>query len=128
MIWPLVVYFFLVVALAAVILAASYVLGERHAEPATGAPYESGIVSAGSARVRFAAQFYLVAAFFVVFDLEAVFVFAWAVAGRAMGWAAYLELLVFVVVLLAALAYLVRVGALDLEPGRLRRNRVGRAA
>lgn len=111
--WPLAIYFFVVVALAALILATSYVLGERHREPATGAPYESGIVSAGSARVRFPAQFYLVGAFFVIFDLEAAFIFAWAVAGRSLGWAAYVELVVFAGVLLAALAYLWRVGALD---------------
>jgi NADH-quinone oxidoreductase subunit A len=102
-----------VVALAALILATSHVLGERHCELATGEPYESGIVSAGSARVRYSAQFYLVGAFFVAFDLEAVFIFAWAVAGRSLGWAAYFELVVFVAVLLAALAYLWRVDALD---------------
>jgi NADH-quinone oxidoreductase subunit A len=113
MVWPLGVYFLVVVALAALILASSYLLGERHRAPATGAPYESGIVSTGTARVRFPAQFYLVAAFFVIFDLEAVFIFAWAAAGRALGWPAYLELVVFVAVLLAALAYLWRVGALD---------------
>jgi NADH-quinone oxidoreductase subunit A len=116
--WPLAVYFCLVLALAALLLGASYVLGERHREPATGSPYESGIVSTGSARVRFAAQFYLFAAFFVVFDLEAAFIFAWAVAGRGLGWAAYVEVVVFVAVLVAALAYLWRVGALDLGPRR----------
>jgi NADH-quinone oxidoreductase subunit A len=126
--WPLAVYFFVVLTLAALLLGASSVLGERHRQPATGAPYESGIVSAGSARVRFNAQFYLIAAFFVVFDLEAVFLFAWAIAGRALGWAAYAEVLVFVAVLVAALAYLWRVGALDLGPRRTAelRNRGGR--
>ncbi len=121
--WPLAVYVCLVLALAALLLGGSYVLGERHREPATGAPYESGIVSAGSARVRFAAQFYLLAAFFVVFDLEAVFIFAWAVAGRALGWAAYAEVVVFVAVLVAALAFLWRVGALDFAAQRPRRRR-----
>jgi NADH-quinone oxidoreductase subunit A len=125
MIWPLAVYSCLVLALAALLLGGSYLLGERHREPATGAPYESGIVSAGSARVRFAAQFYLVAALFVVFDLEAVFLFAWAVAGRALGWTAYAEVVVFVAVLAAALVYLWRVGALDLGP---RRRLDGRAS
>ncbi len=129
MIWPLAVYFCLTVALAAILLGVSYALGERHREPATGAPYESGIVSAGSARVRFAPQFYLFAAFFVVFDLEAVFIFAWAVAGRALGWAAYAEVVVFVAVLVVALAYLWRAGALDLGPrrGSERHARNGRA-
>jgi NADH-quinone oxidoreductase subunit A len=118
MVWPLGVYFLVVVALVALILTASHLLGERHHRPpATGAPYESGIVPVGSARVRFSAQFYLVAAFFVIFDLESIFIFAWAAAGRALGWAAYLELVVFIAVLLAALVYLGRVGALEFGRG-----------
>lgn len=116
MTWPLVLYFVLVIALAAFIVAGSSVLGERHRAPATGAPYESGIVSEGSARLRLSVEYYLVAAFFVIFDVEAVFVFGWAVAGRTLGWAAFVELAVFVAVLLAALAYLWRVGGLDLAP------------
>lgn len=116
MVWPLAVYFALVIALAALIVAGSHVLGERHRAPATGAPYESGIVSEGSARVRLSVEFYRVALFFVIFDVEAVFVFGWAIAGRALGWDAFVELVVFVGVLLAALAYLWRSGGLDFGP------------
>lgn len=123
MLWPLAVYFGLIVALVAGILSISYLLGERHHEPATGSPYEGGIVSQGSARVRFAVLFYLVAMFFVIFDLEAAFVFAWAVAARELGWRGYWEMLVFIGVLLAALAYLWRIGALEWSPERLKRNR-----
>jgi NADH-quinone oxidoreductase subunit A len=118
--WPLGVYFALVVALAALILGASYVLGERHHAPATGAPYESGIVSEGSARVRLSVEFYLVAVFFVIFDVETVFLFGWAIAGRTLGWAAFVEMAVFVAVLLASLAYLWRSGGLDFAPGTRR--------
>jgi NADH-quinone oxidoreductase subunit A len=113
MIWPLVAYFAFVVVLATVIIILSYLLGQRHFEPATGEPYEGGIVSEGSARVRFSVNYYLVAMFFVVFDLEAVFLFAWAGAARELGWAGYLEVVLFVVVLVAALIYLWKVGALD---------------
>jgi NADH-quinone oxidoreductase subunit A len=113
MIWPLLVYFVIVVALVAGILCVSYLLGQRHSEPATGEPYEGGIVSEGSAHVRFSVRYYLVAMFFVVFDLEAVFVFAWAGAVRELGWAGYCEILVFIGLLAAALLYLWRVGALD---------------
>ena len=91
-------------------------LGERHQDRATGEPYESGIVSTGSARVRFSAHFYLVAMFFVIFDLEAVFLFAWAVAVPELGWVGYAEVLVFVGVLIAAWGYLWRIGALDWGP------------
>jgi NADH-quinone oxidoreductase subunit A len=113
MIWPLVAYFAFVVVLVATILLVSYLLGQRHFEPATGEPYEGGIVSEGSARVRFSVNYYLVAMFFVVFDLEAVFLFAWAGAARELGWAGYWEVVLFVGVLVAALIYLWKVGALD---------------
>ena len=111
--WPLAVYFVAVVAVVAAMIGISHVLGERHAERATGQPYESGIVSEGSARIRFPVKFYLVAMLFVIFDLEAVFLFAWAVAARELGWAGYVEAMVFTGVLVAALAYLWRSGALD---------------
>jgi NADH-quinone oxidoreductase subunit A len=112
MLWPLIVYSALVVLVTATMLA-SYVLGQRHREPATGTPYESGILSEGSARVRLSARFYLVAMFFVVFDLEAVFLFVWAVAAHEVGWAGYVEVVIFIGVLMAALVYLWREGALD---------------
>jgi NADH-quinone oxidoreductase subunit A len=112
MLWPLIVYSGLAVLVTATMLA-SYVLGQRHYDPTTGTPYESGIVSEGSARVRLSARFYLVAVFFVVFDLEAVFLFGWAIAAREVGWAGYWEVLIFIGVLMAALAYLWGVGALD---------------
>jgi NADH-quinone oxidoreductase subunit A len=109
---PLIVYSTLVVFVTAAMLG-TYVLGQRHWEPTTGTPYESGIISEGSARARFSARFYLIAMFFVIFDLEAVFLFAWAVAAREAGWAGYWEVVIFIGVLLAALIYLWGVGALD---------------
>ena len=111
--WPLVVYFAAVIVLVTSMLALSSVLGQRHQGQATGEPYESGIVSTGSARVRLSADFYLVAMFFVIFDLEAVFIFAWAIAFRDVGWAGYVEVVVFIAILVAALCYLWRRGALD---------------
>jgi NADH-quinone oxidoreductase subunit A len=111
--WPVAVYAVIVGMLVVAMLGLSYVLGQRHQDRATGSPYESGILSEGSARVRFPAKFYLVAMFFVIFDLEAVFIFAWAIAVRETGWTGYAEVLLFIAVLLATLAYLWRVGALD---------------
>ena len=111
--WPLLVYFVFVVFLVAAVLGVSYLLGQRHSEPATGEPYEGGIVSEGSARVRFSVRYYLIAMFFVVFDLEAVFLFAWAGSAREVGWSGYFGLLLFVGLLGAALIYLWRSGALD---------------
>jgi NADH-quinone oxidoreductase subunit A len=114
--WPLVLYFAAIVALVAAMLGFSYLLGSRHTGRAAEQPFESGIVSVGSARLRFPAKFYLIAVFFVIFDLEAVFIFAWAIAFRNVGWAGYFEILVFIGVLIAALVYLWRVGALDWGP------------
>ncbi|MBI2933385.1 MAG: NADH-quinone oxidoreductase subunit A, partial [Planctomycetes bacterium] len=93
-----------VVALVAAMVGLSWVLGERHRERATGQPYESGILPTGSARPRLSAKFYLVAMFFVVFDVEAVFIVAWAAAAVDLGWTGYVELLVFVGILGAILA------------------------
>jgi NADH-quinone oxidoreductase subunit A len=113
MIWPLIIYFAIVVVLVAAILCVSYLLGQRHSEPATDDPYEGGIVSEGSAPVRFSVRYYLVAVFFVVFDLEAVFVYAWAGAVRELGWSGYCAVVLFIGLLAAALVYLWRAGALD---------------
>jgi NADH-quinone oxidoreductase subunit A len=112
--WPFIVYTFAVVALIGLILGISFLLGQRHRERATDQPYESGMVITGSARTLFDVRFYLIAVFFVIFDLEAVFVFAWAVALRELGWPGYIEILVFIGVLLAGLVYLWRIGALEL--------------
>lgn len=111
--WPLWGYFIAVVIVVAGMLGVSSVLGQRHRDPATGAPFESGVASAGTARLRFSAKFYLVAMFFVIFDLEAAFIFAWAVAGREVGWTGYWTMFIFVCVLAAGLVYEWRIGALD---------------
>jgi NADH-quinone oxidoreductase subunit A len=115
--WPLAVYLVIVAVLVAAMLGLSFVLGQRHHNRATGTPYESGILSQGSARVRLSARFYLVAMFFVIFDLEAVFIFAWAIAVRETGWPGYLEALIFIGVLMTTLLYLWRVGGLDWRQG-----------
>jgi NADH-quinone oxidoreductase subunit A len=112
-IWPLALYFILVVGMAVGIVGLSALLGERHNERTTGEPYESGIPPTGSARIRFDIKFYLSAMFFVLFDLEAVFIFAWVTAARPLGLSGYIEMLIFIAVLLLALFYLWRVGALD---------------
>jgi len=124
--WPLAVYAAAVLLLVSGMIGLSYLLGERHREPATGDPYESGILSTGSAEVRLSVSFYLVAMFFVIFDVEAVYLFAWAVAARELGWSGYAEVLLFTALLVAALAYLWRLGALDWASGAARVQRVRR--
>jgi NADH-quinone oxidoreductase subunit A len=111
--WTLIVYAAAALAVVAGMLLLSAFSGQRHREGATGETYESGIVSTGTACVRFDVKFYLMAMFFVIFDLEAVFIFAYAVAFKASGWIGYIELLSFIGILMAALIYLWRLGVLD---------------
>lgn len=120
--WPLVAYFVAVLILVTAILLISYYLGQRHTARAKGEPYESGILSTGSAWLRFDIKFYLIAVFFVIFDLEAVFLLTWAIALREAGWSGFVEVLVFVGILLAALIYLWRLGALDWGTTRRKPN------
>ena len=113
LLWPLALYAGLVVVLVGGMIGMSYVLGGRHRHPMAAVPYESGMRPTGSARVRFPANFYLIAMFFVIFDVEAVFIFAWAIAVRDLGGAGFVEIVIFIAVLMAALVYLWRVGALN---------------
>jgi NADH-quinone oxidoreductase subunit A len=112
-VWPIAIYFIAVLLLVSGMMIMSYILGQRHSERATGQPYESGIAPTGEARLRFDVKFYLVAMIFVIFDLETVFIFAWSAAIRDLGWAGYVEILVFIGVLFVALVYLWRMGVLD---------------
>jgi NADH-quinone oxidoreductase subunit A len=94
----------------------SYFLGQRHKERATDEPYEGGIASHGSARIRFSSQFYLIAMLFVIFDVETIFIFSWAIAFRELGWYGYAGVMVFIILLVVVLIYEWRVGALDFGP------------
>ncbi len=112
----LALYFAAILVLVAAMIGISSLLGQRHMARATAQPFESGMLPVGDARLRFPIQFYLVAMLFVLFDLESVFIYAWAIAIRPAGWNGYLAMLVFIGVLLAALGYLWRLGALDWGP------------
>ena len=115
-VWSLGIYAAAVLLVVGGMLLASYLLGQKHLERATNEPYESGIVSTGTAEIRFSARFYLVAMLFVIFDLEAVILFAWAIAVPETGWPAFFGVSVFVGILLIALFYEWREGALDMGP------------
>ena len=107
------IYGFAVLAIVLTMLCLSFVLGQEKAAHSKNLSFESGIVSVGSAKFRTTIHVYLPAILFIIFDLEVVFLFAWAVAVREAGWAGFIEISVFVFVLLAALFYLYRIGALD---------------
>ena len=114
--WSALVYVGGVLGLCTLMLGLSHFLGGRDWGRAKNEPFESGVVGAGSTRMRLSAKFYLVAMFFVIFDLEAVYIFAWAVAAREVGWAGYLEIMIFIGILVAALVYLWKIGALEWGP------------
>ena len=115
----LVIYLFLVAVVISVMLGSCF-LGQRHCEPATDSPFESGILATGNARIRFAAHFYLIAMFFVVFDLESVFLYTWSIAIRELGTFGLIQASIFVLILFITLFYLFRIGAFKIGP-RLRK-------
>jgi NADH-quinone oxidoreductase subunit A len=110
---PFVVYFGAVILLVLTMLGLSWLLGQRRANDATNMPFESGIVSVGTPQIQMSVEFYLIAIFFVIFDLETVFIFAWAIAFFELGWEGYIAIMVFIAVLSIALIYEWRSGALD---------------
>ncbi len=122
--WPLLLYGLFVLIVIAGMLGLSYVLGQRHKEKETGTPFESGIPPTGEGRPRVHVRYYLVAVFFVVFDLESAIIFAWAVAFRELGWSGYAVLAVFVGILFILLFYEIRTGGLDFVT-RVGKRRLG---
>ena len=112
---PFILYTLVVAALLTVTLVASWFVGAkaRHGR-AQDIPYESGIVPVGDAEnMRFSIEFYLIAIFFVIFDLETIFIIAWAVAYDLVGWPGYIGVAFFIGILLIALVYELKTGALE---------------
>ena len=120
--WAFAVFIIIALGLCGVMLLGAYALGGRARAHSKNTPYEYGIDSVGSARLRLSAKFYLVAMFFVIFDVEALYLYAWSVSIRESGWIGFIEAAIFILVLLAGLFYLVRIGALDWTPARSKRR------
>jgi NADH-quinone oxidoreductase subunit A len=112
--WPILLYFTFTLVLLGAVMFASSLLGPRTRGHSTHLPYESGILSLGNARVKFANHFFLYAIFFVIFDLETLFLFAWAISFEQVGVTGFIEALIFMLILLVALVYLWRIGALNI--------------
>jgi len=125
MLTPLQIYFpiglvlLVAVGLAAVMLTLANVLGPRRPSVVKGQPFECGSAPVGSARERFGVRFYVVALLFIVFDIEAIFLYPWAILllpsdGYAgLGWPGYISMGIFVVTLVAGLVYVWKKGVLD---------------
>ncbi len=114
--WPFLIYAIVVLLIVCIMIGLSWILGERHKEKLTGEPYESGIPPTGDARLRFSSHFYLIAIFFVIFDLDAVFIMAWAISFREVGIAGYIGILIFIGILISVLIYEIGIKALDFGP------------
>lgn len=114
--WPFIAFALIVVSLAGIMIGLSHILGERHKEKDTDAPFESGIPPTGNARLRFSSGFYLIAMFFVIFDLDAAFIMLWAVSFRELGIPGYIGICVFIGILIILLIYELGIGALDFGP------------
>ena len=112
----LVIYTALVLALMAVMLLLTGWLGEKKANPEKARPFECGIIPAGSARLPYPVPFYLVAAFFLIFDVETAFIFSWAIAFDLLGFLGWLQVTFFIFILLLSLVYLWIKGGLDWGP------------
>lgn len=120
--WAFGVYMLAGISICLVMIGLAALLGGKAFGRAKNKPFESGVDSVGTARLRFSAKFYLVAMFFVIFDVEALYLFAWSVSVRESGWVGFVEAAIFIVLLLVGLVYLWRIGALDWAPVRSRRT------
>lgn len=110
---PLALMLGLGVALSLVMVLATRVMGPRAPSAIKSAPFEAGSISSGTARERFSVKFYMVALLFIVFDVEAVFVYPWAVLLQELGWNAFISMAIFMSTLVVALIYVWRKGALE---------------
>ncbi|AGM43744.1 NAD(P)H-quinone oxidoreductase subunit 3, chloroplastic [Aeromonas hydrophila] len=114
--WAFAVYVVGAICICLTMIGLAALLGGRAYGRAKNKPFESGVDSVGNARLRFSAKFYLVAMFFVIFDVEALYLFAWSVSVRESGWVGFIEATIFISLLLVGLVYLWRIGALDWAP------------
>jgi NADH-quinone oxidoreductase subunit A len=111
--FPVLLQVAIAMAVATLMLGLSYVLGKRVRDRVKDMPYESGIVPTGDARQRFSVKFYLVGMLFIVFDIEAIFLYPWAVVYRELKMFAFVEMLIFIVLIICGFFFVWKKGALD---------------
>jgi len=120
--YSLIIYTAVTVLLIGVLLVAAWWLGAKSTNSNKEIPYESGIIPTGSARLPLYIPFYLVAIFFIVFDVETSFIFTWATAWDKLGLAGLIHITFFIVALLLGLVWIWLKGGLEWGPSRMRRN------
>ena len=109
----LITYCLMVFGLVALLLFFCSFLGKKKTGSEKQRPYESGVIPTGPAQLHTPAPFYLVAVFFLIFDVEGAFIFSWAVSFDELGWAGWFQMTVFIVLLLLGLFYVWKKGGLD---------------
>jgi len=112
---PVLLFLLAAISFAVITIGASHVIMPRKQNARKMAPYECGVEPVGSARNRFHVKFYLVAVLFILFDIEAVFIYPWAVAFRQLGLYGLIEMSLFILILLVGYVYLLKKRALDWE-------------
>ena len=115
-VFSLVAYGLMIIALIALLLFIASWLGEKTSNSEKSRPYESGVIPTGNARLRYPVPFYLVAIFFLLFDVEGAYIFSWAIAWETLGWAGWLQISFFIVVLILGLVYIWQKGGLEWGP------------
>lgn len=110
---PILIHFVVVTALAGGMVLLSWIIGKHIWTPAKGAPYESGILPTGDARNRFSVKFYMVAMLFILFDVEIVFLYPWAIVFKDLGWFGFFEMLVYLSLVMLGYFYIVKKGVID---------------
>jgi len=114
--FPVLIQVLVAVGLAAGLIGASTLLGKRARSPLKDTPYESGMAPIGSAHERFSVKFYLVGMIFILFDIEAVFLYPWAVVYRQLKLFGFFEMVIFIALILIGFFYVWKKGALDWTP------------
>ena len=120
---PLLIHLLVALGLAAILLVLSSLIGQHRPSREKMQPYECGITPVGDAREPFDVKFYLVGMVFILFDVEAVFLYPWAYVFRELRWFGFTEMLVYILILLAGYVYLWKKGALDWNPSKTQRDR-----
>jgi len=115
-VFSLVAYGLMIIALIALLLFIASWLGQKTSNSEKSRPYESGVIPTGNARLRYPVPFYLVAIFFLLFDVEGAYIFSWAIAWETLGWAGWLQISFFIVVLILGLVYIWQKGGLEWGP------------
>src|SRR5256714_1627345 len=110
---PLLLHLILAMALSGVLLLLSSLVGWKRPSRIKSQPYECGITPTGDAREPFSVKFYLVAMIFILFDVEAIFLYPWAFVFRSLRWYGFVEMMIYIAILLVGYLYLWKKGALD---------------